>query len=42
MEEEIEKLTAQVAEQAEQRSGARLLLTLPGVGPLRRWPPMSS
>ena len=34
MEEEIEQLTAQVAEQAEQRSGARLLLTHPGVGPV--------
>ena len=32
MEEEIEQLTTQVAEQAEQRSGARLLLTHPGVG----------
>ena len=34
MEEEIEKLTAQVAEQAEQRSRARLLMTHPGVGPV--------
>ena len=34
MEEEIELLTAKVAEQAEQRSGARLLLTHPGVGPV--------
>ena len=34
MEEDIEQLTAQVAEQAEQRSGARLLLTHPGVGPV--------
>src|SRR5215471_8100489 len=34
MKEEIENLTAQVAEQAEQRSGARLLLTHPGVGPV--------
>jgi transposase len=34
MEEEIVQLTAQVAEQAEQRSGARLLLTHPGVGPV--------
>jgi transposase len=34
MDEEIEKLTAQVAEQAEQRSGARLLMTHPGVGPV--------
>jgi Transposase IS116/IS110/IS902 family len=34
MEEEIEQLSAQVAEQAEQRSGARLLLTHPGVGPV--------
>ena len=34
MEEEIEQLTAQVAAQAEQRSGARLLLTHPGVGPV--------
>jgi transposase len=34
MDEEIEKLTVQVAEQAEQRSGAQLLLTHPGVGPV--------
>ena len=34
MEEEIENLTAQVAEQAEHRSGAQLLLTHPGVGPV--------
>jgi len=34
MEEEIEKLTQQVAEQAEQRSGARRLMTHPGVGPV--------
>jgi transposase len=34
MEEEIQQLTAQVAEQAEQCSGARLLLTHPGVGPV--------
>jgi transposase len=34
MEEEIESLTEQVAEQAEQRSGARLLMTHPGVGPV--------
>jgi transposase len=34
MEEEIENLTQQVAEQAEQRCGARLLLTHPGVGPV--------
>ena len=34
MEEEIEQLSAQVAEQAEQRSGARLLMTHPGVGPV--------
>jgi transposase len=33
-EEEIEKLTQQVAEQADQRSGARLLMTHPGVGPV--------
>ena len=33
MEEEIEKLRQQVAEQAGQRSGARLLITHPGVGP---------
>ncbi len=31
MQQEIEQLTAQVAEQAEQRAGARLLLTHPGV-----------
>jgi transposase len=34
MDEEIEKLTVQVAEQAEQRSGAQLLMTHPGVGPV--------
>jgi transposase len=34
MQDEIEQLTAQVVEQAEQRSGARLLLTHPGVGPV--------
>ena len=34
MEEEIENLTKQVAEQAGQRSGARLLMTHPGVGPV--------
>ena len=34
LEHDIEQLTAQVAEQAEQRSGARLLLTHPGVGPV--------
>src|SRR5215472_11192777 len=34
MEEEIEQLSAQVAEQAKQRSGARLLMTHPGVGPV--------
>ena len=34
MDEEIEKLTLQVAEQAEQRWGAQLLLTHPGVGPV--------
>ena len=34
MEEEIEQLTAQVSEQAEQRVGARLLMTHPGVGPV--------
>ena len=34
MEEEIEQLTAQVAEQAEQHAGARLLMTHPGVGPI--------
>ena len=34
MEEEIQQLTVQVAEQAEQRAGARLLLTHPGVGPV--------
>jgi Transposase IS116/IS110/IS902 family len=32
MEAEIEKLTVQVAEQAEHRSGAQLLMTHPGVG----------
>jgi transposase len=34
MEEEIENLTEQVAEQAKQRRGARLLMTHPGVGPI--------
>jgi transposase len=34
VEEEIEKLTVQVAEQAEQRCRARLLMTHPGVGPV--------
>jgi transposase len=34
MKEEIENLTAQVAEQVEHRSGARLLMTHPGVGPV--------
>ena len=34
MEEEIEKLTMQVTEQAEHRSGAQLLMTHPGVGPV--------
>jgi len=34
MKEEIEKLTVQVAEQAEHRSGAPLLMTHPGVGPV--------
>jgi transposase len=34
MEEEIKKLTEQVAEQAGQRCGARLLMTHPGVGPV--------
>jgi transposase len=34
MEEEVKNLTAQVAEQAEQRSRARLLMTHPGVGPV--------
>jgi transposase len=34
MDEEIDNLTQQVAEQAEQRSGARLLMTHPGVGPV--------
>jgi transposase len=38
MEEEIENLTQQVAEQAEQRCRSRLLMTHPGVGQLRRWP----
>ena len=33
MEEEIEKLTMQVTEQAEHRSGAQLLMKHPGVGP---------
>jgi transposase len=34
MESEIENLTEQVAEQAANRSGARLLMTHPGVGPV--------
>jgi transposase len=34
MEEEIEDLTQEVAEQGEKRSGARLLMTHPGVGPV--------
>ena len=34
MDEEIEQLSAQVAEQAAQRSGARLLMSHPGVGPV--------
>lgn len=34
MESEIENLTQEVAEQAGQRSGARLLMTHPGVGPV--------
>jgi transposase len=34
MESEIENLTQQVAEQASHRSGARLLMTHPGVGPI--------
>ena len=34
MDEEIDNLTQQVAEQAEQRSGARRLMTHPGVGPV--------
>jgi transposase len=34
MAEEIENLTQQIAEQAGQRSGARLLMTHPGVGPV--------
>ena len=34
MDEEIEKLTGQVAEQAEHRPGAQLLMTHPGVGPV--------
>jgi len=34
MEEEIENLTQQVAEQAEQRCRSRLLMTHPGVGPV--------
>src|SRR5246127_3425951 len=33
MEEEVENLNEQVAEQAEKRSGARLLLSHPGLGP---------
>jgi hypothetical protein len=34
MEEEIENLTKQIAEQAEQRARARRLMTHPGVGPV--------
>jgi transposase len=34
MQEEIENLTEQIAEQARQRCGAQLLLTHPGVGPV--------
>ena len=34
MQEEIENLTEQIAEQAGQRRGARLLMTHPGVGPV--------
>ena len=34
IEEEIEKLTQQVIEQAEQRPRSRLLMTHPGVGPV--------
>ena len=34
MQEEIDSLTEQIAEQAEQRCGARLLMTHPGVGPV--------
>ena len=34
MESEIEKLTQQVAEQAESRSASRRLMTHPGVGPV--------
>jgi transposase len=34
MQEEIENLTEQIAEQAGQRCGARLLMTHPGVGPV--------
>jgi len=34
MDEEIEKLTRQVAEQAEHRPGTQLLMTHPGVGPV--------
>src|SRR4029434_1022367 len=34
MEDEIENLIEQVAEQAKQRCGARLLMTHPGVGPI--------
>jgi len=34
IDEEIEKLTEQVADQARQRAGAELLLTHPGVGPV--------
>ena len=34
MDEEIDNLTQQVAEQAEQRCGARRLMTHPGVGPV--------
>jgi transposase len=34
MQEEIDSLTEQIAEQAEQRCGARLLMAHPGVGPV--------
>jgi len=34
IDEEVEKLTEQVAQQARQRAGAQLLLTHPGVGPV--------
>jgi hypothetical protein len=41
-ESDIEKLNGRVKEQAGQRSGARLLMTHPGVGRLRRWRPTCS